>query len=360
MLLLVDIYRRIDRELLEQKLYMGMLCSNIILIFLDMVAWGLDGRASSLLTVINLAGYVLYFALSPVPCFLWLLYTENKIYNDEKRIRRIAWSFCLPAIFMAVLACTTPFTGYLFYLDGSHVYHRGPGFLWMVVITYGYLAFAALLVIGKRRQLAKEHFLTLLLFPLPPFLGSILQVCFYGVSLVWTGMALSLLMVFLNIQNRTLRTDYLTGVYNRLYSDRCLREKIRCSTPEQTFAGILMDLDDFKRINDEYGHDQGDEALAITAGLIGRSIRPEDFLARYGGDEFIAFINIRSAGVLEKTVNRIRWAFEGFNARTDKPYKLNLSMGYDLYEPDSGMSADEFVRHIDELMYKDKKKNKRL
>ncbi|PXW93676.1 diguanylate cyclase [Sphaerotilus hippei] len=88
------------------------------------------------------------------------------------------------------------------------------------------------------------------------------------------------------------RTDGLTGVYNRRHFDECLQAEIRRSMRSQRpFALVLLDLDHFKRLNDEHGHQAGDECLRITARRArGVALRQSDVVARYGGEEFVILL----------------------------------------------------------------------
>ena len=132
-----------------------------------------------------------------------------------------------------------------------------------------------------------------------PVLGSIIQIIYYGSVLLWSGIALSILIIYINIQNYRLHTDYLTGVYNRREADYLLKNKIHNKTPGRSFLGILIDIDNFKEINDRYGHLTGDKVLEISAELIKNSLRKDDFVARYGGDEFLVLLNIKDPSDLK-------------------------------------------------------------
>ena len=103
--------------------------------------------------------------------------------------------------------------------------------------------------------------------------------------------SLSKQVAVLNTELQSARTeserDGLTGVLNRRTFDRFLAELVEKNTvKEQDFALLMIDIDDFKRINDSYGHPVGDSVLAAVANKCRQSIRGEDFLARYGGEEF--------------------------------------------------------------------------
>jgi len=298
---------------------------------------------------------VLYYLMNTVPSFLWALYADYQVFNDTNRIRKLMLYLSVPVFINTVLILITPFTGWIFYFDTSNVYHRGPFFLLFLALVAAYLIYAFILVLASRKQIEKRYFMPLILFALPPCLGVIFQFYFYGLALVWSSITISLLIIHLYVQNRKLNTDYLTGIYNRLQLDRYLQAKIRNSDAHNSFSAILLDINDFKIINDQYGHLIGDEALTMTAQLLKSSLRKNDFLARYGGDEFFIIVDIQDMSTLETKVESIQENLRDFNQSSDKPYKLSISMGYDIYDHKSAMSKDVFLKHIDDLMYEDKR-----
>src|SRR5690606_18825477 len=123
---------------------------------------------------------------------------------------------------------------------------------------------------------------------------------------------------------------------------------------------ILIDINNFKYINDTYGHDTGDNALVTAAKLLKSCLRTSDFIARYGGDEFCIVLDISSKSDLEALVCRIKNCLEKHNKSGSYSYQLEFSMGYAVYDYQSHKTAAEFLKQIDTLMYEDKQayKNK--
>ena len=153
-------------------------------------------------------------------------------------------------------------------------------------------------------------------------------------------------------------TDYLTGVYNRKKLEAYMKYKINTSSKRNTFSAILIDLNNFKSINDTFGHDMGDQALETSVMLLKSCLRANDFLARYGGDEFYIILDVSNKNDLERTVSRIYRCLETYNANTENSYSLGFSMGYAVYNFYSHMKAEEFQKHIDILMYENKRTHK--
>lgn len=276
--------------------------------------------------------------------------------KNEHRIKRISIPLCIPVLFNAILTVLSPFKEFLFYVDTNNSYHRGDLFLIMCVINCSYFVVTFIKLIKRKNKLERNQFIALVTFAVLPFLAAILQIMFYGISVIWVSMALSMLFVFVHIQNNQLYTDYLTRVYNRRQLDNYLYQKIKHRVHNTKYlAGIMIDVNSFKQINDLYGHTAGDNALICVADILKRSFRKNDFIARYGGDEFVIIVEISEKAELTGMINRLREHVEYYNSTKIFPYELSLSIGYDVYKTKAGVSIQKFYKHIDKLMYEDKR-----
>ena len=113
----------------------------------------------------------------------------------------------------------------------------------------------------------------------------------------------------------------------------------------------MIDIDSFKAINDLYGHKCGDEALKHLADILRKTFRKKDFIARYGGDEFVVFMQIEQKSELDDAVKRLSEKLKNFNEKKLFPFEISLSIGFDTYSADK---MEDFLKHIDDLMYKHK------
>ena len=101
--------------------------------------------------------------------------------------------------------------------------------------------------------------------------------------------------------------DPLTGLYNRRYLEETLEREIRRAVRSEHLLGVLMlDLDHFKKFNDTYGHDAGDTVLRETAAFLGRSVRAEDIVCRFGGEEFVIILPMADIQTTQARAERIR------------------------------------------------------
>lgn len=149
--------------------------------------------------------------------------------------------------------------------------------------------------------------------------------------------------------------DALTGLPNRLLlMDRLTQLLARASRHEQRLAVLFLDLDDFKRVNDDYGHEVGDQLLKFVAERLRASIRADDTVARLSGDEFIILIEgVETHDRLDVVSHKIQHQLlDGFQINGQQ-VSVRASIGLAVY-PEDGDSPDALIRLADTRMYAEK------
>jgi diguanylate cyclase (GGDEF)-like protein/PAS domain S-box-containing protein len=150
--------------------------------------------------------------------------------------------------------------------------------------------------------------------------------------------------------------DDLTGLYNR----RGVFQLLETNFYQAQRYGLQMelyycDLNDFKRINDELGHDTGDAALVDFANILRKTLRKSDVVGRVGGDEFI-FFSVNMEPKLESNLeSRIHKAIDDFNNSLSRPYKLSFSLGRVEYDSLLHVTPDDIIAEADFTMYQNKR-----
>lgn len=352
LLIFFNIRHRHDQLLTEQKLFLLLLFTQAAILVLDSLMWLLDGKQGPMMREIFMTITVLYYFLNPIICMIWYFYVDYQVYRDEKHLVRVL-PITIPALINIILTFSSVFTGASFYLDQNNVYHRGPLFLLMSAIAFFYLIYTWILTVVKRKSIPKPDFLPIAIFMLPVIIGGVIQTFYYGVSLIWSCTTISILIIFINIQNAQLYTDHLTGLFNRRQLDRYLQNKVRAMNGGY-LAGLMLDLDSFKNINDRYGHNAGDEALIATSDILKKTFRKNDFIARFGGDEFVVIMSLQEKNDLLTAIRRLEDNVALFNARGSTLYTISLSIGYDCFFETSDKTAKEFLKRLDSLMYSSK------
>lgn len=149
------------------------------------------------------------------------------------------------------------------------------------------------------------------------------------------------------------RRDALTGLDNRLaVNERLHEEFLRMKRSKRPYAVLLMDIDYFKRINDTHGHAVGDEVLVAVAQLLKASLRESDFVARHGGEEFIALLIDTDSHHAAQVAEKIRAVIAA--AKLPTVGHVTISIGVAMATPDDA-DEDESVRDADHYLYEAKR-----
>ena len=142
--------------------------------------------------------------------------------------------------------------------------------------------------------------------------------------------------------------DSLTGLYNRFGLNRFGREVFNWLMERDGGVQVLFtDMDDMKLINDKYGHDAGDEALKASAAILTECCDPEDFIMRYGGDEFVVIAGIEE----EDLKDRILEEAEEYNESSGMQFALNFSIGTVAATEQDRKTMDDCIKEADAIMY---------
>lgn len=156
--------------------------------------------------------------------------------------------------------------------------------------------------------------------------------------------------------------DELTGLHNRRsfvnYLDQQLKVAER-TKKEQVYL-LFIDLDEFKWINDNLGHKEGDRALVGASQILKNTFRDADIIARLGGDEFVVFLSETNRDLnVENLKKRLYEGVDDWNNKEQKPYRLKMSVGVVQHNPSERPRTESLLAQADELMYQQKREKKR-
>ena len=158
--------------------------------------------------------------------------------------------------------------------------------------------------------------------------------------------------------------DSLTGLYNRQYMQNYLLNLIKKAkrNKNEKFAVIFLDLDNFKYVNDNFGHNKGDEVLKKVANILKNSFREYDLVSRYGGDEFVVIVESPFVEILDKLEERLRNAVK----EEFKNLGISISIGFSYFPNDINYNLEnekEIIKKLlniaDNRMYENKRKRKK-
>ncbi len=148
-------------------------------------------------------------------------------------------------------------------------------------------------------------------------------------------------------------TDELTGLCNRRGFMALAEQHLKLARRmNRRVEVVFADLDGLKQINDTFGHQAGDEALAKTAGILKETFRHSDIIGRIGGDEFVVLAMEDSSSSTRRIITRLKKNLKNYSAQSIAPYKLSFSVGVAHFDASEGTSIEEMIAQADKALYK--------
>ena len=334
---------------LESRLMMALLAVSMFNCVADIYVFQCDGMHGPGYRAILMVGdtylYLYNLIVGIGIIYLILLHIDRK----TKGLHMIL--FWVLSVVEMVLLIVNLFEPIVFEIDENNVYHRGDYYILFVVlgfvlVFYGYTYY----MIAKLRNPSLRYF-PVMEFLAPVVVGNIVQMKIYGISLLPISFAVAFAAITIALQNECIYIDKLTGVYNRYELDKILKR--RHYRRNEKLIAMMLDLNDFKSINDTYSHEEGDQALITFAKALMEAIGSEGLVIRFAGDEFIILIPVFKPVTIDDYKDRIHKKLDEYNESSGKPYKLSAAIGGRIFDPHTEKTSG-IVNEIDSMMYKDK------
>ena len=349
-LILVDYWGKESSDKIMRWLMTACISATLITMLSDLAGYAVDGVPGQFASSAGWAAGSVRLAFQILCFYILALFFDYSVNLNQSRLRRqlvfVASMFAVQII--VVLANLS--SGFIFTYTPDNVYTHGRFYFLQLILSYSVLFFAFYNATGSKKNMNKSQAKMGLIAVIPVTVGSVCDLVFSGVMLMWPSFFVSLLFCYLFVTRMNTLMDSLTGVYNRRACDEYLLELSKPGRTKDYFF-IMIDLDKFKEINDKLGHAEGDNALKDAARLLRTTVRRTDFVGRYGGDEFVIIMASKGAGLISE---RIKNNFDSFNAKKERPYEVLLSLGNALYTADDPRTPQEFLSYVDELMYNEK------
>ncbi len=361
MTLFVRVHKNVDKQN-TQRLFETFMLSAIALSVFDMLWILLDHALAVNLVWLNYAADITYYILTLVVSFSWFLYSETAQESKLVQSKRNIFLCAIPMLLTILFNLTTPWTHLIFSINENGDFTRGVLNIFQRIIPIGYIVAtsgkAFIRSRNKKNYANKNKYLTISSFCVYPFIFSIWQMYITETPVLTMGITLAILQVYINLQNQLISIDPLTQLNNRNQMIRFLSGKMRNTSPYKTLYLLIMDMDYFKKINDQYGHIEGDRALIRVAGALKKVCAKYNcFVCRYGGDEFIMVGEFSNEEILKRLCIELNEVLAEDNAAADAPYVLHLSIGYAAFSH-SMQGIPDFIEEADKMLYEVKRARK--
>ncbi|MBR3742260.1 MAG: GGDEF domain-containing protein [Clostridia bacterium] len=362
-ILLIHNHFNLDRQ--EKQVKYDHVLIAFILYFLADCFWAAITADYIPKTRINVAADVfLIYILMGATIYYWLNYVMAfvQVPHRNRPINRFAviFPFLVSTVVLLLQYTFAPQTLI------NEAQETLPGFsAYMIVVPDIYMIAVIFYTLRKAKEeenpLEKRKTIFIGLFPLVVMTGGLIETLFFPHLPIYCFTCLILMLVFY-IQAIEVRVsmDPLTNLNNRGQLMRYISQKSNLHQEGRQTYVVMMDIDDFKAINDTYGHAEGDKALVTVANSLKKAINRcglPSFLGRYGGDEFILIIHPEIREEIDQLVRVIREEIRLECVNNGIPYILFVSAGYDELKGDQD-SVQNCIQRADEKLYQDKKYRK--
>jgi diguanylate cyclase (GGDEF)-like protein len=365
--ILIFLLSRMIREDLQQYsqvLYQKLTVCALMVCLLD-ATWAVtEGRFFSGARELNLMVNCVYYLLLALGCYYWFLFSENEQGNAFTRTRQGRCICALPLAALGILDLASFKTGWVYAINDLNQWQSGPYLLLQLLICDGYIFLTSLKALYKAFHADSydqhEKFLWLSFYAVPLLVNAMIINLTMEVAITSVTTTFSILMVYIFLQEQHISLDPLTRLNNRYELRRYMHEALKRSQNKDDLYLLVLDVDRFKNINDQYGHIEGDKALVRLADAMRETGKTFDsFLARYGGDEFIMLYKAAEPADIKLVMETLNNNLRRLNQTAGSPYELTVSIGYALYQAPL-TTAEELIAAADEKLYAAKNKKKGL
>jgi diguanylate cyclase (GGDEF)-like protein len=350
-LIFADYARKRNVDLVQRRYFSLALIFFAVTMLMDFAALTADGQAGFLAhNTLWLASFFYYVFQIAGFWFLiiFCVYTSSQKIQSIKLLRLI--SLAIITAHVALLLINFKF-GFYYYISPQNTFMYGRLYILRLIFSCMPAVSLPIAIISNSRIVRKPMIFLMLMIFLFIGIGTTIDIVCGVVLFSWPCIAGSLLCSYFFIIKTDSKIDSLTGIGNRYAFDEFIGRLSRTETTE-TWNIMMIDMDHFKAINDNFGHAAGDLALKDMAGILKACTRGADFAARYGGDEFVLAVN--SGRDFGRFLAGLQKAIDAHNETKKRPFKLEMSCGYDTFTTAGVQIIQDFMEHIDSLMYNNK------
>lgn len=332
-----------------------------VCLFADMTSYIFDNNPSLIAKILNHVSMFISVLTTAFAGYWWNHFLNILFHIKRKSYEEIVYA--LPMLILCALLIVNVFTGIIYTIDDNGVYHRGELYFLSFILQYVSFAYAMIRAIimqedmrTKRREQMRRG---VVLFGVLVLLFGFSQAFAGGyIALHCFGLTFGVFNIFVRFQDDQITHDRLTGLNNRYALDTYMVSRMqyyeRGNQGNDRLYLLMMDINNFKSINDKYGHPEGDRVLCEVADAL-REISELDntklFMARYGGDEFAAVLEAKGDIPVKKIIIKIK---ESIAAKSEA-LELSFSMGVGYAEyVGREMDMSTWIAEADRALYVDK------
>ncbi len=286
------------------------------------------------------------YTILAVCAYLWFLYCILRVVPKKKIDFFKLKLLSIPVIGIFLITVSSPVTNWVITMTDDGYYKRGPLFVIPWIIDPLYIIAGTILTKICASNKLRYRFFPCTIMLLMVTVGCIFQNLSSGMVTIGVSIAVALVKFNLSLKDEQAYIDPLTGVYNRQFMGDYVGHE------EAYIIGIEFDLDNFKDINDTYGHQVGDQALSTFGRILIDCAGDQDYPIRTGGDEFIILCYTTESEKVRELVEEIQKKTDIINQEHKDGYQLAFSAGIASTIPGGRNDIDSLLHRMDLAMYK--------
>jgi len=334
----------------KNMIYMSASVVTIILLILEITTIFIELSGSSKFVIPYRIANILGFSLSPVVPFILLFFNSNKRKNILHNY------FLRIPLYINTFICIVSYkTGFIFFVDAQNQYTRGSLFLLPTIVSMLYYGLFVIAIIKNSAEYEMEDKKVLIPVITIPILGTILQILFNGLILIWSCTAISLLLYYIFLLELQFRYDVLAKIKNRAAFEKKMEQYDK---GDKNAVIVMLDLNNLKKTNDKEGHKAGDDLIFNAAKIIEESFMGKGTAYRIGGDEFCVICKGASKELVDSALSKLDNKLIDVNEK--RQIKIVLAYGQAAYNKDESESIYSAFAKADKAMYIHKAKLKGL
>lgn len=336
---------------LNSKIFFWIMVTTVFMIILELLLkiWPESGLWLIDIRMIR----ALFFCLIPFYPSLAALYSDTWMYENTHYTNKTIVLFSLPILFIFIDITLWYFS--TIESSAEALIQSVYGQIYVVLVLFPLLVIWGKMIIFWKSY-DKRAIIELLIISIPVVFGAFFELFFPEIMTFWTGAVISQVLGYFYLLSGHAMKDALTQIGNRRALSKDERKLFQSS--KHFIGGILIDIDHFKTINDNYGHQIGDDILNEVVQLLQQSTFMKDGLYRLGGDEFLILLNLDHKKDIELIVNRLSENLTLFNREKKYAFNLSLSLGMQVTSLSSMVKLSTFIDDLDQRMYEAKKSKK--
>lgn len=302
----------------------------------------------------------IYHAITYISSPFILIFSLALTKDNTAYRRRFLFFILLPSLILNILNIVSLKTHWLFYVNFQNIIIRQPLSYYTTIYCYTYFLVSFIIVFRRHLQNKKNNnrqwYSAVLNLYFIPLISLIIFLFKPDFPISWIGFSIAAVLIYISIKFEQIKNDGLTGLHNRRQFDEYLSTAVHNYSPSYNLVLFFIDVNHFKKINDEYGHLIGDDVLVYTAKILDSICKNYNAdLFRYGGDEFTIIYKCNFLHEADKLKIDIYNNFYRPKKDLPFPFQITISAGYASYNPQEMQKEKDFIEKADNSMYEAKK-----